>query len=188
MPNWSRGFLLICARAACTYSSVDLPFISMPLSMSRGSEFTRECPAFYCSLCIPFYSHTLPPFWPVSWVIFLLFICHVWEKAWIWVVWVYICVMEKRGSPMKLIVLWRRGYLGFKEDRDRKSMKEELVKGKIWSFLCGGGRKVSRSPQIRHFVEVWGLAVFNFFLFYFTISFSALTQGAMVSHDRPIRK
>lgn len=97
----------------------------------------------YCSLCVPFYSYILPPFWPLSSVISscLFAVC---EKRSLHVraVCRYMC-QGKEWSCMRLIVLWGRGYLWFKEDRDRKSMKEEVVKGKIWSFLsCAveGGR------------------------------------------------
>lgn len=95
----------------------------------------------YCSLCVPFYSHILPPLWPVSSsCLFAVFEKKRKEKR---AVCLDICVRGKRGSSMRFILLWGRAYLWFKEDKDRKSIKEEVVKGKIWSFLScvvEGGR------------------------------------------------
>lgn len=156
MPNWSRGFLLICARAACTYSSVYLPFISMLLSASRGSEFTRECPAFLLLTLRPILFSYSATILTSAFSYIKLFICHVWEKDLVGdrcVSECYICVREKRGLSVRLIVLWGRGYLWSKEDSDWMSMKEEGVLGGdlVIPELCCGGRKVSRSPQIRQF-------------------------------------
>lgn len=53
-------------------------------------------------------------------------------------------------------------------------------------WLVERGRPVSSDKAVRGNLK--GLAVCCFFPFFFIISFSVVTQEAMVSYDRPIRK